>query len=333
MVKFCLALLLTVPALQRSFIYEDPEVDRAVRHAMNATYNLELVEARKTARSLQRSLPDHPVGYLLDAETYWWEAQTDPTRKEIEDEYFKVQQKTVEIGEKALKSTKYPEIEIRAYLGSAWGSKARFRLTQHGVGWSTVRDGMKAHGYAEEVYKAAPDYTDILVGIGSYNYFTGKVPSVLKPFMLLFGARGNPTLGLQQIRTVIDKGRYAQTEARIVLFTVLMKDEQYDKSFEVLQKLIADYPANYAFYPWITQWYDDQKKHAAGVEYLEKFALQKQASSVKLAQHALYEKAVLQNLLRRPADSRATLARLKGMAAPDPALARTIVAFEKKLKG
>ena len=81
--------------------------------------------------------------------------------------------------------------EIKAYLASAWGSKARFRLTQDGVGWSTVRDGMHAHGYAEEVYKAAPNYTDILVGIGAYNYFTGKIPTVLKPFAVLFGARGH----------------------------------------------------------------------------------------------------------------------------------------------
>jgi hypothetical protein len=333
MVKLWLAVLLMVPAAAGpSFIYDDPEADRAIRHSMNATYNLDLVEARKTARSLQKSLPDHPAGYLLDAETYWWEAQTDPTRKDIEEEYFRVQEKTVEIGEKALKARKYPDVEIRAYLGSAWGSKARFRLTQHGVGWSTVRDGMKAHGYAEDVYKADPNYTDILVGIGSYNYFTGKAPSVLKPFMRLFGARGNATLGLQQIRTVIDKGRYAQTEARIVLFTALMKDEQYEKSFEVLTGLMSDYPSNYALYPWVTQWHDDQKKYAAGVEYFEKLAVQKQPASVKLAQHALYEKAVLQNSQGRRADSRATLARLKGIAAPDAALARTIVSFEKKLK-
>jgi len=332
MVRLALALLLAVPAAGQSFIYEDPATDQAIRHAMQATYSLDLVEARKTARSLQKSLPDHPAGFLLDAETYWWEAQADPTRKDIQDEYFKVQDKTVDLGEKALKAKKYPVIEIKAYLASAWGSKARFRLTQDGVGWSTVRDGMHAHGYAEEVYKAAPNYTDILVGIGAYNYFTGKIPTVLKPFAVLFGARGNATLGLQQIRTVIEKGRYAQTEARIVLFTALMKDEQYQKSLEVVTQLMSDYPGNYALYPWVTQWHREQEKHAAGVEYFEKLATQKQASSVKLAQYALFEKAVLQSEQRRPADARATLARLKGLAAPDAALARTILSFESNLK-
>jgi hypothetical protein len=330
MLRLILAVLLVAPAAGPSFIYEDSAADQAIRHAMNATYSLDLVEARKTARGLQRRLPDHPAGFLLDAETYWWEAQADPTRKDIEDEYFKVQEKTVDIGEKALKAKKYPEVEIKAYLASAWGSKARFRLTQHGVGLKTVMDGRNAHNFAEEVYKADPNYTDILVGIGAYNYFTGKIPGILKPFAFLFGARGNAALGLQQIRTVMDKGRYAQTEARIVLFTALMKDAQYEKSLDIVKQLMADYPGNYALYPWITEWHRDQGKQAAGVEYFEKLAIQKQPASVKLAQYALFEKAVLQS---RPADKSATLARLKGLAAPDAALARTIRSFESKLKG
>ena len=327
-----MALLLAVPAAGQSFIYDDPAADQSIRHAMTATYNLDLVEARKTARNLQKSLPDHPAGFLLDAETYWWEAQSDPTRKDIEDEYFKVQEKTVDVGEKALKAKQYPAVEIRAYLASAWGSKARFRLTQHGIGLSTVMDGRHAHGYAEDVYKADPNYTDILVGIGAYNYFTGKIPGVLKPFAFLFGARGNAPLGLQQIRTVMEKGRYAKTEASIVLFTALMKDGQYDKSFDVVKQLMVDYPGNYALYPWVTEWYSDQKKNPAGVEYFEKLAAQKQPSSIKLAQHALFQKAILQNLAGSAADTRATLARLKGMGTPDAALARTVRSFESKLK-
>jgi tetratricopeptide (TPR) repeat protein len=329
MLRLVLALLLATPLQAPSYIYNDPAADKAIRHTMHATYSLDLVEARKTARSLQRTFPDHPVGFVLDAETYWWEAQADPTREDIEEEYFRVQEKSVAIGEKALNTKKYPALEIKAYLASAWGSKARFRLTQHGVGLKTVMDGRHAHNYAEEVYKADPNYTDILVGIGAYNYFTGKIPAVLKPFAFLFGARGNATVGLQQIRTTIEKGRYAQTEARIVLFTALMKDAQYDKSLEVLKQLMVDYPENYALYPWLTEWHRDQRKNLAGADYFEKLAVEKQRTSVKLAQYALFEKAVLQKEQGNTADARATLTRVRGMGTPDPALTRTIRSFEK----
>ena len=327
-----IAVAATIMAAGPQFIYENPQADLAIRHAMDATYDLNLVEARKTARSLQRTFPDHPVGYLIDAETYWWEAQTDPTRPQIEQEYFSIVDKTVDVGERALKAKKYPDSEIRAYLASAWGSKARFRLTQEGVGLSMVREGQRAHGYAEQVHTADPNNIDILVGIGAYNYFTGKIPSILKPIAWLLGAHGDAVEGLKQLRTVVEKGRYARTEAQIVLFTALMKDGQYKQSFDIVQQLMADHPDNHALYSWITEWYHDQNLHLEGAAYFEKLASSKMKSAPTLAQRALFEKAALESLASRPAVARATLVQIKTIAAPDPALSRLIRAFESTLK-
>jgi hypothetical protein len=195
-----------------------------------------------------------------------------------------------------------------------------------------VLDGRNAHKYAHEVYKADPNYIDILVGIGAFNYFTGNIPGVLKPFAWLFGARGDPDLGLKQIRTVIEKGRYARTEARIVLFMALMKDGAHEESFQVLEGLMTDYPQNYALYPWATEWYRDQSKTRDGIEYFERLHSEKLPSSPKLAQYALFEKAVLEKDDGRSAAARATLNRLRAIATPDPALSRTIASFETKLK-
>ena len=129
----------------------------------------------------------------------------------------------------------------------------------------------------------------------------------------------------------IEKGRYAKTEARIVLFTALMKDGAYDESLKVLKGLMSDYPENYALYPWATEWHIDQGKKAEGVEYFEKLHAEKLRTSPKLAQRALYEKAILQKAIGKPADARATLSRIRMITTPDAALARNIAAFEKKL--
>jgi hypothetical protein len=332
MVKFFPGLLVALQAAGLSFIYQDPVADQAVRHTIHATYSLDLVEARKTARFLQKSYPDHPVGYLLDAETYWWQAQGDPTNQEIEDEYFRIQEKTVDIGEKALKAKKYPTEEIQSYLASAWGSKARFRLTQHGVGLRTVLDARRGYGYAAEVYKADPNYTDILVGIGAYNYFTGRIPGVLKPFAFLFGAHGDAELGLKQLRTVVEKGRYAREQARIVLFTALMKDGAHEESFKILKGLMTDFPENHVLYSWVAEWYRNQSKSRDGIDYFEKLHLEKLSSSPTLSQYALFQKAVLQNAVGNAADARATLGRLRSLGTMDAALSRTIAPFENKLK-
>ena len=332
MVTLLLALVLAAPAAAPSFIYEDPAADQAIRRAMSATYNLDLADARRVARSLQGTHPDHPVGFLLEAETYWWEAQIDPMRDDIETQFFAIQDKTISIGEKALKGKKYPAVEIQAYLASAWGSKARFRLTQSGVGYRTVMDGRAAHNYAEEVFKADPKYTDILVGIGAYNYFTGKVPAILRPLAFLLGASGDPVLGLQQLRTAAEKGRYGRTEAKIVLFTALMKDEAYADSLKVVQGLMSEYPANHALYAWVTEWYLDQGKKTDGIAYFEKFHADKLPVSRKLAQYALFQKAILQAENDKNADALATLRRVRGLGTPEPALSRTVAAMEKALK-
>ena len=326
-----LALVLATAAQSQTFIYQNPAADQAIRRTLQATYSLDLEEARRAARELQRTHADHPVGFLLEGETYWWQAQTDPTNGKIKDQFFNTQEKAIDVAESALKTKKYPALEIQAYLASAWGSKARFRLTQDGIGWSTVNDGRHAKNYALDVFKADPKYTDILVGVGAYNYFSGKVPAILKPLAWLLGAAGDAELGLKQLRTAIEQGRYARTEAKIVLFTALMKDGAFADSFKILQGLMTDYPANYALYPWATQWYLEQSKSADGIAYFEKLHTEKLPSSPKLAQYALFQKAFLQAESNRVADARATLRRLRTLGAPDAGLARSVTEMEKDL--
>src|SRR6185503_5974608 len=89
-----LALLLAAgPALAAApALYDDPAADRLIRTASDATYHLRLAAARAAARELQQRYPDHPAGFLIDAETYWWEAQGDPENEQIESAYFRAQQ-------------------------------------------------------------------------------------------------------------------------------------------------------------------------------------------------------------------------------------------------
>src|ERR1051326_5584057 len=112
------------------FLYADSTADTLIRRAMQSSYNLHLADARAAAKGLEERYPDHPAGYTLMAETYWWEAQTDPGNSAIENQYFKTQETAVSKAEAAIAAGKYPKIETTAYLASAWGSYARFQVTQ-----------------------------------------------------------------------------------------------------------------------------------------------------------------------------------------------------------
>jgi hypothetical protein len=182
------------------------------------------------------------------------------------------------------------------------------------------------------VYTADPNCIDILVGIGAYNYFADRVPAIIKPFAWLLGASGDADLGFQQMRTAMERGRYGRTEARIVYFTALLKDEQFAEAMRVLERLSADYPNNVALYTWMTQWFREQGKNLEGADYFEKLYAQKAAASPRLGQYALFEKAILQDAHSRPADARQTLTRLRSSGTLDGPLARRLDKFEKSLR-
>lgn len=313
-------------------LYEDGTADRLIRSAMGASYDLHLDDARAAARQLQERYPDHPVGYVLTAETYWWEAQADPNNKKIEDAYYRAQELAVEKAEAAIKALKYSKPELLAYLASAHGSYTRFQVTQKGAYFSALRAGLRAHKYAEQVYRLDNDYYDIYVGLGAFNFFTGSLPSVIKPFAWLIGARGNRNLGLQQLHTAMEKGRYSRTEAQIVYYTAMREDKQFSTAVAVLEKLIASHPDNFVFYVWATDLFRQQRKNLEGAEYFERVYEQQMNRSPRLAQYALLEKANLQFAHQRKAEAAQTLQRIKTIGISDMLLSRKVEALDKELR-
>jgi hypothetical protein len=134
--------------LAQTFLYKEPATDELVRAAMRANYRLNFDESRGLTRRLQTMYPDHPVGYLLEAESYWWEAQADPENKAIENAYYAAQKSAVEKGLEALNQNKYARIETLSYLASSYGSLARFQLTRKSAYYSALRAGIKSIRYA-----------------------------------------------------------------------------------------------------------------------------------------------------------------------------------------
>ena len=326
------AFLAIVLAANLPFIFEDPATDRLIRQAMESSYNLKLADARQAALALQRRYPDHPAGFTLMAETYWWEAQTDFGNERIEKEYYRTQEIAVEKAEAALKLNKYSPVEVTAYLASAHGSYARFQVTQKGAFFSAMRAGLRAHRYAEEVYEMDKAYYDIWVGLGAFNYFSGSLPAVIKPFAFLIGARGDKDLGYQQLRTAMERARFSQTEARIVYYTALLEDKRYGEAMQIAERMMRDFPDNFILYTWVTDWHRRQNKNLEGAEYFERLHQSQMPRSPLMAKYALFEKAQLQYAHDRPADARQTLARLKNIPGPDALLNRKVQDFERAIR-
>ena len=313
-------------------LYEDVAADRLIRDAIDSSYALRLDRARAAARSLQMQFPDHPAGFTIMAETFWWEAQTDPGNETIENQYYKGQELAVQKAEDALKAGKYPKVELLAYLASAHGSYSRFQVTQKEAYFSALRAGLRAHRYAEQVYELDKNYYDIYVGLGAFNFFTGSLPAVIKPFAFLIGARGDRNLGLQQLQIAADKARYSRTEARIVYYTAMLEDGQYSVAFPVLEKLMSDYPDNFVLYVWATDWFRRQRKNLDGANYFEKMYAKQISRAPLMAKYALFEKAGLQLAEQRSAEALQTIQRLRSMPGNDALLSKRVGALEAEIR-
>jgi hypothetical protein len=324
--------LLTVALAASVALYDDATADRLIRTAMDATYHMRLAEAREAANELQQRYPDHPAGFLIAAETYWWEAQADNGNEKIEKAYYKAQELAEKKAEDSVKAGRYSKPEVLAYLASAHGSYARFQVTQKEAYFSAMRAGLRAHKYAEQVYELDKSYYDIYVGLGAFNYFTGTLPGVIKPFAWLIGARGDKNLGTQQLQTTMQKGRYARTEARIVYYTALLSSEEYSAALPVLEQLMADYPDNFVLYGWVTDWFREQKRNLEGAEYFERLYEKQKPKSEIMAKHALIEKAILFLAHNRKPDVLQTVQRIKAMPGSDALISTQVQALEKQAR-
>jgi hypothetical protein len=324
-----LGFILTILLVSSPALYDDPSADRLIRYAMDATYMLRLTDARAAARELQQRYPDHPAGFLIAAETYWWEAQQDPENKQVESSYYRAQELAQAKAESAVKAGKYYKPELLAYLASAHGSYARFQVTQKDSYFSALRAGLKAHKYAEEVFALDKNYYDIYVGLGAFNYFSGTLPSMIKPFAWLFGAHGDKDVGIEQLQTAMQKSRYSKTEARIVYYSALLANKEYAAAFPVLERLMADYPDNQVLYIWATEWFREQRKNLEGAEYFEKVFEKEMKRSPGMARYALVEKANLQLAHTRKAEALQTIQRIRAIPGADPGLYSKLQALEK----
>ncbi len=315
-----------------AFIHEDPVADRMIRDATEATYDLRLPEARKIARAVQARYPEHPVGFVLEAETYWWEAQADRGNVSIEEDYYEAQKTALEIADRALDSGDYPRIEILSYLAAADGSYARFQITQKEAFFSALRAGLRAHGYAKQVHALDPEFYDVYVGLGAFNYFTGSLPAILKPFAFIIGARGDRETGIDQLRIARERGRYSRTEARVVSYTTFLEDGQMGVAFELLEGLRRDYPTNYVFFDWVTDWFLRQGRTFGAMDYFEQAAAQDREVRPVVAKWALLEKARLQHAISRPGAARGTIERIKAIPGGDALLLRKLGLLEARVK-
>jgi tetratricopeptide (TPR) repeat protein len=252
----------------RYFFYNDPKADVIIRRGLTESYNLEYAVANKDWDELIHLYPEHPAGFVYKAALMWWQATEDRENKSLEIQFDLLTRTAIEKAAAWLQRNPQDKI-VLAYLASAYGNVTRFDVTVTHSYLSALRNGKKAHKYIVQAHSIDGNFYDAYIGLGSYNYFTGALPGVIKPFAWLLGARGEKNEGIRQLLLAKEKGEYAQTEAKIVLLSVYVTEKRWSDYERLLVDLMREYPLNHVFYMWASNQYVGSKRWDEGIAVLQ----------------------------------------------------------------
>ena len=222
-------------------------------------YSGDFEGGRTAALRLQEEQPDHPIGYLLEAEALWWQiwchsaefkyGMTYPRHRaklSADRHYFELAAKATSLAEDKIARHDSAEMQFYAGMGDAVASRL---YGLRGEGRSTARAGVRAREHLIRAIALDPQMADAEFGLGLYNYYIDTLSAaarVLRFFMGIPG--GSKKEGIRQLQQAIDEGVLVPPEARFYLAINLHNyDQQYERALDAIGPLVEKYPSNALF--------------------------------------------------------------------------------------
>ena len=242
-----------------------PETARILRNGLNRMYHYDLKEADNSFDDLIRRFPDHPIGYMHMAELIWWKALMDTKNEGLVETFRRYNEQAFLKGEESL-ARDPRDFYALLYLAGTYGNQTRFNIYISKSYFGAMSSGLKGYKYIHSAHTLRPGYVDCLIGLGTYNYFAGAVPLVIKPFVRMFSTPGNKTEGIKQLEQVAVNGEFGQIEAKTVLLGVYLNEKKWGDYRRILRQLIAEFPSNPVFYGWLAAPFITQKRWGEGIQ-------------------------------------------------------------------
>ncbi len=251
-----LVCLLLVAALLSPPARGDASIPAEAREGMRLVYTGKPDAAIEIFRAMQRARPQHPLGYLLEANARWWKIYCeaceikwniiDAWKRDAapgDDEYLALTQNGIQLAEAQLQRA--PSAEMRFYAGMGYALQARLHALRFEKR-ATARTGVKAREHLLEAVRLDPDLADAYLGLGLYNYYVDSLSAFVKILRFFMGIPGGTKKeGMQQLEKAVAQGQLAQSEARFYLAKNLRNNEQqYARAIEVLLPLVQQNPQN-----------------------------------------------------------------------------------------
>ena len=234
-------------------------ISPTAQSAIDKIYSGDLIAGTEEAVRLQHEQPEHPLGYLIEAEALWWQiwctsaefryGMTYPRRRaklSADRHYFDLAAMVSSLAD--VHTRKHDTAEMQFYAGMGDALAARL-YGLRGEGRNTARTGVRAREHFLRALALDPDFADAELGVGLYNYYIDTLSAaarVLRFFMGIPG--GSKEDGIRRLQRAIDQGALTASEARFYLAINLHNyDRQYERALNVITPLAEKYPTNPMF--------------------------------------------------------------------------------------
>ena len=213
------------------------------------------------ARNLEAAGPEHPLGYLIEADVLWWKIYCKWLERKYntidswshqrapepdDDAYLALADKVTQLAAAGIAKKDTAEMEL--YAGLGYASRARLLGLRYEK-TPTARAGVEGRKHLLRCLELDPDMADANLGLGLYNYYVDTLSAMAKVLRFFMGIPGgDKRVGLRQLETAATKGELTQTEARYNMAKSLRNyDHDYTRALAAASPLTTEFPENPLF--------------------------------------------------------------------------------------
>ena len=249
-----------------TYTADEAEFERLRIDGNVALYNLDYGIARDAFKKMTELAPDHPAGHFYLANNLWLETLNSSRRlssslyssasfytKPAGDDKFDLKRdsqfneyikKAINVADARLTSNP-KDAQSLYYKGAALGISAAYRVSVKRSFLAAIGEGKESIQTQYKVIKLDPNYTDAYMSIGFYEYVLGSLPLWHKIWASFVGIKGSKKTGIELLERVVNSGKYAQDDARVLLIGIYTRERRFEQAKALVDYLGQKYPRNY----------------------------------------------------------------------------------------
>lgn len=239
----------------------DLNIPPQASEAIHLMYSGKTEQAIAIAHQLEADRPDHPLGYLIEADVLWWKIYCKWLERKYntidswsharpadaqDDAELALADKVTRLAEASIAQLDTAEMEL--YAGLGYASRARL-LGLRFEKIPVARAGVEARKHLLRCLELDPKMADADLGLGLYNYYVDTLSAMAKVLRFFMGIPGgDKRVGLRQLETASTSGELTQVESRFNMAKNLRNyDYDYARAAQAAGPLLKVYPENPIF--------------------------------------------------------------------------------------